>query len=207
MTRVSEKTLVLFGTYGEDNLGDDILLLSMIKGLRLGWPDCRLVVLTGDRLTTEALLRNERVSSERIFAVYSGRHGICEPRTRFPACLSWVLENVHWAARCDLMLIGPGNQLQDVTNPFRLAFFLSRAVLARVFRTPYAFVGIGFWDVRSWLSRGLLRFSARRAAFISTRDRGSARELMKMGIRPEKIAILADLGFAFDEFGGKPVEC
>jgi polysaccharide pyruvyl transferase WcaK-like protein len=206
MPRIFQRTLILFGTYGEDNLGDDVLLLSMIEGLRLRWPDCRLIVLTGNRPLTGTLLGNELGSSERIVPVYSGRHGIFEPGVRFPLCLRWILYNMFWAARCDLMLIGPGNQLQDVTNRFRLVFFLSRAILAWVFGTPFAFVGIGFWEVRSRFSRSLLRFAARRAAFISTRDRGSTRELILMGINPGKIITLADIGFAFAGFGGKEVK-
>jgi polysaccharide pyruvyl transferase WcaK-like protein len=199
MLQRKKRNFILFGTYGEDNTGDDILLLAMIKGLRLRWRDCRLIILTGNRLRTKTFLEREKIPLDRVILLYSGRWGILEPSLRIPHSLGWILENIRWAGRCDLLIIGPGNQLQDVTNRWRLIFFLSRSLMTWVLGRRYAFIGLGFWEVRHGFSRILLRLVGRRAAIISTRDQGSARQLVQMGIGPEKITALADISFLLAE--------
>ncbi len=189
-------SIILFGTWGEDNAGDDILLLSQIQGIRARRPGCRIVIFSGVPDNTRKLLNRELSSSDNIEIVYTGRLGIREPGLSLPRSMRWFWRNLREISRAGLLVIGPGNQLQDVTMRLRVVFFLSRAVAAWVFRTPYAFVGIGFYQLNSRFCRWLFRFTGDRAAFISTRDRGGAEKIRDMGVSKTEIAALADCSFA-----------
>lgn len=185
----------LMGTFGESNTGDDILLVSTIFGLRQKFPGCRIIIFTGCREHTRQLLLREGMPLDSFELVYTGRRGVLEPALPFFQSLAWVWENARWIRRSDLFLIGPGTQLQDVTRRFRLLFFLGRAILALALRTPYAFIGLGYWKVGGWLCRTTLRFTGNRAVFLSTRDRASASALTGLGIRRSRIVALADVSF------------
>jgi len=184
------------GTFGEANVGDDLLLLSAIHGLRAKWPDCVIIIFTGQSQLTRQLLSQENLPLKNIRLVYTGRHGWREPGLPFFKSLTWIPANIFWLKKSDLFLTGPGNQLQNVTRPARLFFFLSRSLLAFLWGTKYAFLGIGYWEVKGWLSRKLLRALGNRSLFFSTRDLASARELTKLAISPQKIFALADLSFS-----------
>lgn len=97
------------------------------------------------------------------------------------------------------MIIGPETQFQDVTRRFRLLFFLSRAFISLILKTPYVFIGMGYWRVNGWLCRTALRFTANRSMFLTTRDQGSAWDLITLGVKPSKIIPLADVNFIQDK--------
>jgi colanic acid/amylovoran biosynthesis protein len=190
------RSIILFGTWGEDNTGDDILLLSQIEGIRERCPGCRIVVFSGVPEHTHRLLDRELSTTDNIEIVYTGRLGIREPGQSLLRSLGWFARNLREISRAGLLVIGPGNQLQDVTMRFRVVFFLSRALAAWIFRTPYAFVGIGFYQLSSRLCRRLFRFTGNRAAFISTRDLGGAEKIKELGVTKTEIVSLADFSFA-----------
>jgi polysaccharide pyruvyl transferase WcaK-like protein len=190
-----QRTISIMGTFGEGNTGDDILLLATIQGIKSRCPECRIVVFTGKREHTQLFLLREGIPLDSFNLIYTGRWGLREPGLPFLRSLSWIGGNFLWISRSDLLLIGPGTQFQDVTRRFRLLFFLSRAFLAIVLRTPYAFIGMGYWRVTGWLCRKALRFTANHSAFLSTRDQGSACELAALGIKHSKIIPLADVSF------------
>jgi polysaccharide pyruvyl transferase WcaK-like protein len=193
---MAAKTIILFGTYAEENTGDDYLLVSQIEHIRRRCPDCRIVVFTGNRDLTRQMLQRQEIALTGIRLVYTGRWGLAEPDLAFPGSLAWFFRNILEIFRADLLIIGPGNQIQDVTRRMRVVFFLSRAVLAWLLRTPYAFLGIGFYELRNAFCRWLLRFTGNRAAFFSTRDQGGADKTREIGLAPEKIVALADVSFA-----------
>ncbi|MFQ6038435.1 MAG: hypothetical protein ACE5LV_07445, partial [Candidatus Aminicenantales bacterium] len=116
--------ILLFGTWGEDNAGDDNMLISLIKGLRARNPGCRLICFSENSGLTRALLERELSSLEGIQVVYTAKHGFLEPDLSFPQSLWWQAQNVSAIFRCQLLLIGPGNQIQDATRRLRLLFFL-----------------------------------------------------------------------------------
>jgi polysaccharide pyruvyl transferase WcaK-like protein len=190
------KSIILFGTWGEDNTGDDILLLSQIEGIRARCPGCGIAIFSGVPVHTKKLLDRELTSYDHIEIVYTGRLGIREPGKSFPHSLGWFVRNLREISRGRLLVIGPGNQLQDVTMRFRVVFFLSRAVAAWILRTPYAFVGIGYYQLTSRFCRRLFRFTGNRAAFISTRDQGGAEKIRKIGVLKTEVVPLADFSFS-----------
>lgn len=172
--------LVLFGTYGEQNTGDDYMLVTQLREFRRRFPYGLIIVLSGNLEYDRGVLEREGLVDKRIRLLYSGRMGLREPGKKGLSVFSWIFRNMKEVFRADILLIGPGNQIQDVTRPFRLLFFISRAILSWLGRIPYAFFGIGFYQVKSCLCRILLRFCCRRAAFISTRDNQGAYEFRKL---------------------------
>lgn len=186
---------VLFGTYAEQNAGDDYMLAVQIEQFMSRVPGAQLVILTGDRTETRKFIEREELDSNSIILLYSGRHGIFEPGIPWYRSFNWFWQNLRETARADFLLIGPGNQLQDVTRRMRVLFFISRALLARITKTPYAYFGIGFYEIKSNFCRYALRWTARRAAFISTRDKGGAVKIRELGISESKIFGLRDITF------------
>jgi len=187
--------LVLFGTYGEQNTGDDYMLASQLREFKRRFPYGLITVLSGNLSYDRNVLEREKLTDTRIRLLYSGRMGLREPGKKRLSALKWFLENIKEIFRADILLIGPGNQIQDVTRPFRLLFFLSRAALSWLARTPFAFFGIGFYQVEGFLCRFLLRFFCKRAAFISTRDNQSALEFRKLVPRCPPVFGLSDVTF------------
>lgn len=190
-----QRTISIMGTFGEGNTGDDILLLSTIQGIKSRCPECRIVVFTGRREHTQQFLLSEGIPLDSFELIYTGRWGLREPGFPFLQSLRWIGGNLLWISRSDLLLIGPGTQFQDVTRRFRLLFFLFRAFLSIMMRTPYAFIGMGYWRVNGWICRKALRFTANRSVFLTTRDKGSALDLATLGVKPSKIIPLADVSF------------
>lgn len=195
MERKRPVRIILFGTWAEENLGDDLMLRVMIERIRERFPDCVLVVPTGNCDVTRKLLETEGVDMTGIRLVYTGRWGLREPGKPFLRSVVWMFRELRELFRADLLLIGPGNQIQDVTRKYRVLFFIARAVGAWVFRTPFAYVGIGYYSLKSRLCRTLLRFTAKRAAFVSTRDTDGAEDFVKLGTPLGNVHGLTDVSF------------
>lgn len=189
-------SIILFGTWAEENLGDDYMLSSVILEIRDHDPDTRLVIFTGDRAITAAMLERENLMDESMVLTYTGRKGLREPDLPFFSSLAWFFQNIREIFRADFLLIGPGNQLQDVTRRMRVLFFISRGVLAWLFRTPYAYFGIGYYQISSRFCRWVFRKNADGAAFVSTRDEGGAKAVLKIGVKGTDVHGLADVTFS-----------
>jgi len=173
------------------------MLSSVIRGIRGHDPDVRLMIFTGDRAITSQLLERENLMDKNIVLIYTGRKGLREPGLPFVQSFSWFFKNIAEIFRADFLLIGPGNQLQDVTMRMRVLFFISRGVLAWFFRTPYAYFGIGYYQIRSRFCRWIFRKNADGAAFVSTRDEGGARAIRKLGVKGTDVLGLADVTFSY----------
>ncbi len=189
------KRIILFGTWAEQNLGDDLMLRVMVEGIRERYPDSILVVPTGDCSITKKLFQEEGIGPGNIHFVYTGRWGLREPGRPFFRSFGWIFRELRELFRADLLLIGPGNQIQDVTRKYRVLFFLARGLAAWIFRTPFAYVGIGYYSLSSRFCKTVLRFTAQRAAFVSTRDSGGAADFERLGVPVSKIHGLTDVSF------------
>jgi polysaccharide pyruvyl transferase WcaK-like protein len=193
--RGTQITISVSGCFGENNAGDDILLVALLRGIKAKFDNCRFVVFTADRKNTKKICAREHIPLESVMTVYSGRWGVFEPERSSLTSLLWILETFHWIYKSNLLLIGPGNPVKDDTNRFKLMFYFSRAFLAYLLKTPFACVGIGVGKVTWNISRLFFKKIGNKAAFISTRDSLSADELSDLGIHATKVISLADLSF------------
>lgn len=180
---------------GENNIGDDIMLVTLIRNIRRCLSPCEIVIFTANRNNTKKLLKREGVPLEFLRTVYSGRWGILEPDRRFLGTALWIFETFFWIYKSDLLLLGGGIPIYDETNHFKLLFYLSRPMLSYLLNTPYSFVGISSGKVTWRFSKVLTKFLGNRTKFIAVRDFQSVTEFQALGIAKRKIIPFADLSF------------
>lgn len=107
-----------------------------------------------------------------------------------------------WLQTADLILAAGGGQLDAVWGgawgqPYALARW---AWLARRAGVPFAFLSVGYGGTASGLSRRLIKYAVKRAAYCSVRDEGSRALTLKLGI-DRTYAVVPDLAFSLC---GKP---
>ncbi len=203
-SKTRQPIIIAAGAYGENNAGHDLMLTALISGLRATIPQCYIVALTADIRHTQNLFIRESISPEGIRLIYSGRRGAREPGIPILSSLSWIFKTIKWLFKSNLLLIGPGNPIQDNPHQDKLFFHLSRAAIARLLGTPYAFIGIGI-DRAAWKSTEyFLKKIGNKALFISTRDKKSAEALVPLGIKYSKVVPLTDITFYETRKGTHP---
>ena len=104
-----------------------------------------------------------------------------------------------WLQTADLLLAAGGGQLDAVWGgtwgqPYALARWAWLAGRAGV---PFAFLSVGFGGAPSWLSRRLMRYAVRGAAYCSVRDIGSRALTQGLGVNRE-LPVVPDLAFALE---------
>ena len=171
------------------------MLTTLISGLRTTTSPCHIVIFTADIPQTQNLFVREGISFEGIRFIYSGRLGILEPGKPIWASFSWLFKTAKWIFKSNLLLIGPGNPIQDNPHQDKLFFHLTRALIARLLRTPYAFIGIGIDRVAWKPTEYFFKMIVNKAIFISTRDKKSAETLNSLGIKCSKVVSLTDISF------------
>lgn len=186
--------IALSGHFGENNVGDDLLLLALVDGLSKTLNLNQLVIFTADVAKTGALLAREKSNGAYIRLVYSGRWGLRQPQMPFLKSFSWLTDSVALLKKSDLHLIGPGTIIKD-SNRFFVAFWLVRAFLSFLLRRPFAFIGIGVGEVRFCHSRLLIRWLLNVARFVTVRDTSSLAELGKLHVHRPFMASYPDLSF------------
>lgn len=197
MTNVGEKSMIIsiLAACGENNAGDDIMLVTQIRNIRRRFSHCEIVIFTANRDNTKQLLQREGVAFGSLRTIYSGRWGILEPGSQFPKAWLWIFQNAWWIYKSDLLLLGGGKPISDYLNRFKLLFYVSRLLLAYLLRTPYAIIGIGVGHVTWFLSKLLVKFIGNRAVFIAVRDKHSMNVFQELGVDSNKIVQLTDLSF------------
>jgi len=196
-TKNDPTKIILFGSYAEENLGDDLMLCVQIDQIRQRYCGARIVIFTGNPEITRLFLESENLTGKDIKLVYTGRRGIFEPGKPFFSSFNWFLQNFIEIFRADLILIGPGNQIQDVTRKYRVMFFISRALMAWLLRTPFSYFAIGFFSLKGPFCRWCLKFTANRSAFVSARDTEGAEKFLSLGVNPELVHALTDISFLY----------
>ena len=165
------RRIAIAGWFGSDNLGDELILASLVKALRA---------------------RGAEPVAITIDAARTGRdHGIETVTHRNPSqspALRRFLRDV------DGMAIA-GGVIQSETSPWNIPFHTSR-LRAAGSRSPVAAVGMGVGRVHGPLGRGLSRRSLRRLRRIVVRDADSARRLRHLGL--DGVVVGADPVIALD---------
>ncbi len=190
-----QKTVVaLSGHFGENNIGDDALLLALIKGIR--WLKAgRIVVFSASPLKTYTMLAREQASGNDIKVIYNGRWGVCEPNKHFTRSMLWIKDTIAALWRSKLHLIGPGTIIKDTTSPLFLVFWLLRALPSLLFFRPFAFIGVGVGEIKRPFSAKFLRSVCNKAMFITARDKVSLNALIELKINCPHLKVYPDLSF------------
>jgi len=144
---IGTRTLLLCGYYGEDNLGDDALLLVLTQQIS---DDFNLLITANDR---EALRGVAPMAD-------------CVPRRSLSSVLAAV-------GRSDALILGGGSLLQDSTSLKSLFYYLLLIVTARVRRCPILLWGQGLGPLNRPISRWLVRQVLPLCTAASWRDQRS----------------------------------
>jgi polysaccharide pyruvyl transferase WcaK-like protein len=165
------------GWFGSDNLGDEILLHSLVDCVRTAAPAARIVVLAPDPGRVRELHDVDALA--------------------FPTLRGGGAARRHGAVRrvlrgADLLVLGPGTVFQErsphLAWPGTLPLFARLVALARSAGTPVAALGVGVREGGTPAGRLLLRGLGRACAAIGVRD---ARTAAVFGRRARVIGDLA----------------
>ncbi len=171
---------MIFGFYGYENTGDELILQGMIECLRTRLPKAEITVLSANPEQTAARYK--------VRSVYAGR--------RFQG-LSVVWKAL---AKTDLFILGGGGLLQDRERRI-LPFWFSRVWMASVLGVRIMFYGLGAGPVTTNLGKRQLQYFGNRADLITVRDEMSYQTLIEAGVRKTPIHITADPALSLREDG------
>ncbi|MGW4755393.1 polysaccharide pyruvyl transferase family protein [Streptomyces chartreusis] len=189
----------VFGLLGSGNLGNDGSLEAVLGYLRAEHPEASVDALCGGPEVVTARYgipatrlhwyRGEYRTASRAGAVAGKGLGK----------LVDVVRTAAWVRRHDVVIV-PGMGVLEATLPLRpwgfpYSLFLLCAS-GRLFGTKVALVGVGAGPIGNRLTRGLVRRSARLAAYRSYRDAQSRDALREMGVDTARDGVYPDLAFA-----------
>lgn len=169
--------LVLSNTYGHPNVGDDAILTSMIE---------RLSANLNAHITLLSIFEQR---TSRIYPTV---------RTVKSGVLTGLPSTVRAIRDADLLIIGGGSIIQDLSSLGNLLFHLSRARIAERVGTPFMCYAVGIGPLRAKISRLITANTLKNAESILVRDKKSAMLLDDLGIRGEIVEVTADPALLLD---------
>jgi len=192
--RKPDPRILITGSYGHGNTGDEAILDAIVDQLRARIPDARLVVVAGDIETI---------------------------RQQFGVETVWWGD---WAAiaqavqRSDMIIQGGGGIFFDYTGFHPWSLFENRAsdlahyggfpLLAKLYRKPFMIYGVGVGPLITDGGREIVKVAHLLADRITVRDADSKSTLEEIGIEPNRIEVTADPAFSLrpaDESRGREI--
>ena len=167
------KEVVLLGYYGFDNLGDEAILTAIISSLQHSYPDLKIIVLSAapEKTSQDYGVRAiDRFSLKQVIKVFR---------------------------RADLLLLGGGSLLQDVTSWRSLYYYLGLIYLAKKLDMLVALYAQGIGPVNFVLNRTLLVKILNQVDWLSVRDVDSQQLLTNWGVT-KQIELSVDPTFNLD---------
>ncbi|UFJ39137.1 polysaccharide pyruvyl transferase CsaB [Brevibacillus humidisoli] len=160
--------ILISGYYGFNNAGDDVVLYGIITGLRREQPHISLSVLSN---------QPERTTS--LFGI--------------PAHNRWRLATIlRELKRCDLLVMGGGTLMQDVTSPRSVLYYLGIVSIAKLLGKPVVFYAQGFGPILHRTSRFLIKQVVNRVDVITVRDFESGEDFKACGVTKAPVFVTAD---------------
>lgn len=156
--------VAIAGWFGSDNLGDEMLLHSLITCVRATAEDATFVVLCPDPARVSQL---------------HGVDAVNMPTLRGGKGAAGRQEAVQSALReCDILLLGPGTVFQERSPnlpwPGTLPLFARIVAMARLAKTPVAVAGAGVREDGTPVGKRVLRWIGARCVAVGVRDARSA---------------------------------
>ena len=186
MKTPARSRLLVAGYYGFGNLGDEMILASLLAIARRLWPGCSVHALSGDPEQTAAL------------------HGV--------TATSWtdLPGTVRAVAAADLVLLGGGGLFHDywgvspgdLLSPRQsgISYYAGVVALARLLDKRVGLWSLGVGPLLTPEGRELTAAVFREAEYAAVRDAASLAELAALGAA-EGVAVVPDPAFAWGEPG------
>lgn len=173
--------IVIAGYYGFGNVGDELILKSLLALLKRRGADGEVVVLSHAPRDTESSHGVSAVDRWSPFGVLSALSG------------------------CDLLVFGGGGLLQDSTGLLSLAYYLSILWTAILFRKKIWVYAVGIGPIQSSLGRLCATGALNRVEVVTVRDPASKTALESWGIKkPAQIIHDPVLDLEFPAAGERP---
>lgn len=157
------KKLLLVGYFGFDNLGDELLLISLLDFIKCNFRDIEPVVLY--RKDLPSVYGADVIPRRRLLSGIIKSDGIC---------------------------FSGGSIIQDVTSIRSLLYYLGIVLIASLIGRPVIMISQGFGPIRTWIGKKLIRI-LNLVHSISVRDRDSFEFLNKSRIKSPRIYEGSDL--------------
>lgn len=158
------------GYYGFHNVGDEAILKAIIDDVKKVKSNIDISVLTYNSQFTKENYEVNPVSRSRIFSIIK------------------TIKN------CDLLILGGGSLLQDVTSSKSLIFYLALIFLAKLFGKKVMFYGNGYGPVNRKFNKLLIKSLVSKVDLVTLRDDISREELNNLGIT-DNVEVTADPTF------------
>ena len=160
--------VAIAGYFGFGNLGDELILSSVIRQIRARYGRPAISVLSA---RPDATRRDHGVES----------------------CHRWNPLAASRALASADVLVMPGGLIQDKTSLASLVYYLALILFARLFGTTVVLYGLGVERVRSALGRRLVRAALNsREVRITVRDESSRQLLENFGVDAAQVHVTGD---------------
>lgn len=193
------RVLALFGLFGVGNFGNKASLRSAVEAASRVAPDVRIAVVCA---VPEVVMATFDVDA---VAITMSRWEL--PYLRSPRAVRLILrplievarsvEAARFVRRVDAVVV-PGTGILDDfgVRPQQMPWDLFRwTLVAKVTRTPFAFVSVGAGPIEHPVSRWLMKRAARQASYLSFRDEASRSFLTTLGVKTLGDSVWPDVVF------------
>lgn len=176
----------IVGNYGNDNNGDEAILLSIIRQLEKAFsiPTENLVVFSNNPKQTAA---RYNVQSYPLYH----KNGNA-PKT----FIKTYKENSKIVKTLDFVVIGGGGILMDLYKR-EAPLYGSYAMMAKNAGVPYVVYGCGAGPLNTGLGKWFIRYMAKHAQNISVRDPQSKELLQSIGVKRD-VHVIGDPAFSLE---------
>jgi len=161
--------LLLMGYFGFGNLGDDLILESMLKEIHLAEPKANITVFSYNPFLTRKC------------------HGT--------KCLSFwnPVSLIQGLKKNEIFILGGGGLFQDVSSIFAPIFYACMGGMARLFKHRVFLYAVGVEELAHSINRMTTRlFFQWIPTRITVRDQESKNALRTLGVRREDVIVTAD---------------
>lgn len=163
-----EYKLVIVGYYGFNNIGDEAVLYSMLRTLRSPQGDLKITVLS-----------NEPEKTAKNYGVQ--------------AVDRWQFKEVFKTIRQgDLIILGGGSLLQDITSFKSLFYYLGIVLIAKALRKKVFFYAQGVGPITKGVSKKAIKQIVNKVDMITVRDSASKKLLQEIGVTEPEILVKTD---------------
>ncbi len=176
----------IVGNYGNDNNGDEAILLSIIRQLQKAF-DIETKNITVFSNNPKQTAEHYGVQSYPLY--YKNGNAV-------KTFLKTYRENVEVVKTLDFVVIGGGGILMDLYKR-EAPLYGSYAMMAKNTRVPYVVYGCGAGPLNTGLGKWFIRYMAKHAQNISVRDPKSQQLLKQIGVKRD-VHVIGDPAFSLE---------
>lgn len=186
---MNRRGVFLYGYYGCGNVGDDLLILAAVEGIRRHIPDPVFYVRNAGAISS--------LTGSDANIVLTDIERLLENRaksklTRLAAYLAAFKDYIK---KCNLLVFGGGTTLvHDKKTNTAMIILLMMCIIAKIYNVKIIGIGLGISSPEGAIARILLKSIIALTSSFCVRDEAAKRECEKIGCR--KVMLTADLVFS-----------